>query len=367
MEKDVLKVFSALDKLNPEATFLSDASLSRVDAWFDTGSMALNAIISGSLHGGVPKGRVIGFSGPSMTGKTYIINKILGNAQREGLIPVIFDTEVAVDEDSARGVGLDPDRTKYVPVNTVGECNTQLFAFLESVEEAGMNGKFIISIDSLGNLASDKEISDAAKGKVAADMGLRAKSLKMMMRMLTFKAAKTGTTILFSNHTYDDPGALFPSLVKSQSGGKGPVYLASTLVQLATRNEKQDSDNDDDEMLPNAKKYSGATLRALTVKNRFIPPFLECELYLNFKTGLDKYSGLKDLAMGNGIIIQSGSTYALADGTKLGYYKKWKGDHDLWNEKILPELERVLAERYRYGDPTQEEGPSPESGELDQE
>ena len=122
MDKNVLKAFETLDKLNPESSFLSDASLSTVDDWYDTGCMALNAIISGSLHGGVPQGRITGFSGPSMTGKTYIINKILGNAQRKGLMPVIFDTEVAVDSESARGVGLDPDTTKYVPVNTVGEC-----------------------------------------------------------------------------------------------------------------------------------------------------------------------------------------------------------------------------------------------------
>lgn len=350
MDKDLLKAFEALDKLNPESSFLSDASLSTVDDWYDTGCMALNAIISGSLHGGVPQGRITGFSGPSMTGKTYIINKILGNAQRKGLMPVIFDTEVAVDSESARGVGLDPDTTKYVPVNTVGECRNQIFAFLDGVEKQNLYGKFIISIDSLGNLAADKEISDAEKGKFAADMGSRAKALKSMMRILTYKAAKTGTTILFSNHTYDDPAALFPTLVKAQSGGKGPVYLASTLVQLASKSEKQDAGNTDDEMLPTANKFSGATLRALTVKNRFIPPFLQCEMYLNFKTGLDKYSGLKDLAIGLGVIQQNGSTYALPDGTKLGYYKSWRKDDKLWNTSILPSLEKCLEEKYKYGD-----------------
>ena len=350
MDKSILKAFESLDKLNPEASFLTDASLSNVEDYYDTGCMALNAIVSGSLFGGVPKGRITGFSGPSMTGKTYIINKILGHAQKKGLMPVIFDTEVAVDEGSARGVGLDPDTTKYVPVNTVGECRNQMFSFLDGVEKNNLHGKFIISIDSLGNLAADKEVTDAEKGKAAMDMGMRAKSLKSMMRLLTYKAAKTGTTILFSNHTYDDPAALFPTLVKQQSGGKGPVYLASVLVQLASKNEKQDSANVDDEILPTAKNFSGATLRALTVKNRFVPPFLECEMYLNFKTGLDKYSGLKELAIGLEVIEQNGSTYALADGTKLGYYKSWRKDHNLWNTTIIPALEDALKERYKYGD-----------------
>ena len=347
-DKDLLKAFARLEKMNPDAMFLSETSLSNVDEWFDTGCMVLNAILSGSLYKGVPKGRITGFAGPSMTGKTFIINKILGNAQKTGLMPVIFDTEIAVDEKSSRNVGLDPERTKYVPVNTVEECRNQIVAFLDGVEENNLHGKFIISIDSLGNLASQKEIDDAAKGKSAMDMGMRAKSLKSMMRILTYKAAKTGTTILFANHTYDDPGAMFPTLVKSQAGGKGPVYLASTLVQLAARNEKQDDGNKSDKMLPEANKYSGSTLRALTIKNRFIPPFLECEMYLNFRTGLDKYSGLKDLAVNHDVIIQNGATYALKDGTKLGYYKNWRDDESVW-EKVLPPLEVVLNEKYRYG------------------
>ena len=349
MPTDLEKAFQQLEKLNPDATYLSESGLSTVTDHIDTGCMVLNSVISGSLYGGVPKGRISGFSGPSMTGKTYIINKILGNAQRAGYIPVVFDTEIAVDEKSAAGVGLDPEKTKYVPVNTVGECRNQIFALLEGIEQNNLQGKFIISIDSLGNLAADKEVTDAEKGKAAMDMGLRAKALKSMMRLLTYKAARTGTTILFSNHTYDDPSAMFPTLVKNQSGGKGPVYLASVLVQLACRNEKQDSGNQDDEMLPEANKFSGATLRALTVKNRFIPPFLECEMYLNFKTGLDKYSGLKDLAVNHGIIQQNGATYALSDGEKLGYYKNWREKTELWEEKILPPLEEVLKEKYCYG------------------
>jgi RecA/RadA recombinase len=348
LDKDILKVFAALDKRNPEATFLSKSALSTVNEWHDTGCMVLNAIISGSLYGGVPKGRITGFSGPSQTGKTFIINKILAHAQKNGMVPVIFDTEAAIDENCTRGVGLNPDTVKYVPVQTVEECRNQISTFLDSVKSASMEGKFIISIDSLGNLASQKEIDDAEKGKSATDMGLRAKSLKSMMRLLTFKAASAGVTILFSNHTYDDPSALFPSLVKHQSGGKGPVYLASVLVQLAKRDEKQDKADESDEMIPEANRYSGSTLRALIVKNRFIPPFLEGEMYLNYKKGLDKYSGLKEMAVNHGVIVQTGATYQLPDGTKLGYAKQWTKKDELWEETILPQLEEKLKKAYSY-------------------
>lgn len=348
IDKDILKVFESLDKQNPEAKFLSESALSTVNEWYDTGCMVLNSIISGSLYGGVPKGRITGFSGPSQTGKTFIINKILANAQKKGAVPVIFDTEAAIDENSTSGVGLDPDQVKYVPVQTVEECRNQLAAFLDSVQKTGMRDKFIVSIDSLGNLASQKELDDAEKGKTAMDMGTRAKGLKSMMRLLTFKAAAAGVTIMFSNHTYDDPAALFPSLVKNQAGGKGPVYLASVLVQLARRDEKHDKSNDEDVKIPEANKYSGATLRALTVKNRFIPPFLEGEMYLNYRNGLDKYSGLKEMAVNHGVIIQTGSTYQYPDGTKLGYAKNWTKNEDIW-KKILPELEKKLKEAYSYG------------------
>lgn len=354
IDKDVLKVFDKLEKLNPEAKFLSESALSTVNEWVDTGCMVLNAIISGSLYGGVPVGRITGFSGPSAAGKTYIINKILANAQKKGMIPVIFDTEAAIDASSTTGVGLDSDQVKYVPVQTVEDCRNQISTFLDSVMEAKMRNKFILSIDSLGNLASQKELDDTEKGKTAMDMGTRAKGLKSMMRLLTFKAAQAGVTILFSNHTYDDPSAMFPTLVKAQSGGKGPVYLASVLVQLAKRDEKHDKTNEDDEILPEANKVSGTTLRALTVKNRFVPPFLECEAYLNFKRGLDKYSGLKEMAVNHGVVEQTGSTFVLPSdkdgvpGQKLGYYKNWKNDTDLWEKTILPKLEEKLKKQYSY-------------------
>lgn len=342
------KAFAKLQKINANATVLEDNTLSNVTDWIDTGCLVLNTILSGSLYGGVPKGRITIFAGESGCGKTFILNKILANAQKKGMIPIIFDTEVAVDKTSAEGVGLDSKNVKYVPVDTVESCRNQIMTFLDGVEEEPeLHGKFIISIDSLGNLASEKEINDAGSGKGAMDMGLRAKQLKSMMRMITYKAAITGTTIIASNHTYADPGALHPTLVKQQAGGSGPIYMASILVQMAAKKEKTDSSNEKDVALTESRNYSGVTLRMLTVKNRFVPAFLQCEAYLNFKTGLDKYSGLRDIAVAHNIIQQSGATFAMGD-KKLGYYKNWRKDEDLWQE-ILVSLEESIKDKYRYG------------------
>jgi RecA/RadA recombinase len=350
---EIISAFKVLDDLNPDASFLNENTLSQVNSWIDTGCLALNAIISGSLYGGIPSGRLTGFSGPQACGKTYIINKIIANAQKEGRYAVVFDTENAVDKDTAEALGCDPSKIKYCPVETVEQCRNQVSAFLDSVIEKNLKSKFIIAIDSLGNLVSTKEMNDVAAGKEAMDMGTRAKGLKSMMRVLTLKAAKADTPIIFSNHIYANPADMYPSLIKQQSGGSGPLYLASVLVQMAVKNEKasggQNSNKDAvDDIVPIAKDINGITLRTLTIKNRFAPPFLEVEMYLNFKNGLGRYSGLLDMALGYGVIIQNGPTFALADGTKLGYYKSWRQDKDVWENKILPELEKKLQIELKY-------------------
>lgn len=342
------KAFAKLQKLNIHATTLDKNTLSNVTEWVDTGCLVLNSILSGSLYGGVPKGRITIFAGEAQCGKTFILNKVLAKAQKQGMIPVIFDTEVAIEKEGAENVGLDVSNVKYVPVDTVENCRNQITAFLDEVEkEPELHGKFIISIDSLGNLASSKEIADAEANKGAMDMGLRAKQLKSMMRIITYKAAVTGTTIICSNHTYADPGALHPTLVKQQAGGSGPMYMASLLVQMAAKKERTDTGNDADVAITESRNYSGVTLRMLTVKNRFIPAFLQAEAYLNFRTGLEKYSGLKDIAVAHGIIQQHGSTYSIGE-QKIGYYKNWRNDEELWSS-ILPKLESSINEKYRYG------------------
>lgn len=357
LTKDVLAAFKVLDDLNPDATFLDESTLSNVDSWIDTGCMALNAIISGSLYKGIPMGRITGFTGPSQSGKTLILNRIFANAQKMGMTPVIFDTEAACDKQSAENCGCDASKMKYCPVDTIEQCRNQIMAFLDSVIENNLHGKFIIGIDSLGNLISQKELNDVLNNKDAADMGTRAKALKSMLRVMTSRTAKANIPIVFTNHIYSNPTEMYPSLVKTQSGGSGPIYMASVIVQLATRQEKQDDKRDGDVILPGANKVSGITMRALTTKNRFVPPFLETEIYLNFKTGLAKYSGLLDMALGHKIVVQSGATYSLNDGVKLGYFKNWGGDVGIWEGRILPELELALnkAITFSINDETNQE------------
>jgi RecA/RadA recombinase len=344
--KDAFKV---LEELNPEATFLSENSLSSVNEWVNTGSYALNSIISGSPFKGIPMGRITGFSGPSGCGKTLILNKIASNAQKKGLNVVYFDTESALDKDTAERLGCDVSKIKHCPIEIIEDCRNQIVKFLKAVVDNKLQGKFIIIIDSLGNLVSAREAKVIEDQKDSADMGSKAVAYKSMLRAITHATSKANCPVLFSNHTYDNPASLYPTLVKSQAGGSGPLYMSSVLVQMSTKQEKAsklDNKNAVEESTAISKDVNGLTLRFVTTKNRFVTPFLETELYLNFKTGLAKYSGLLEIAEAYGVLEKQGHRYAF-NGESLGFYKDFRDNNEVW-EKILPVLDIKLQKELAF-------------------
>lgn len=356
MEKDIKSALDEIDDINPFASYLDNSSLSLVKGWIDTGSYVLNALISGSVHGGIPKGRVTMLAGESMTGKSLFVQKILANAQKEGLIPVIFDTENAIDPESAQRLGLDIANVKYVPCTSVEQTRNAIYKFLEAIKEKGLEGKFIIAVDSLGNLQSELELNRMNKESTAVDMGTRARAIKSLLQTCTNLGATTQTTVVLTNHIYDDPAAMFPSIEKNMPGGKSVVYLPSVTVQLARKPMKEDGGKiSDGKLAVSQKSYSGIIIRALTRKNRFMKQYLEGEIYLSFSKGLDRFYGLLDIAVGLGVLVQTGSTYQLEDGKKIGYYKNFRKDTSLWEETIIPKLEERIKSEWMYSNLENEE------------
>lgn len=346
--------FKVLSELNPEASFLDDNSLSSVNEWVDTGCLALNAIISGSLYGGIPMGRLTGFVGPESCGKTLMANKIMANAQKKGMHIAYFDTEGALDENTAKRLGCDTSKIKHVPSEITEQCRNQILKFLDTVVEKNLQGKVLIVIDSLGNLITAQEKKKMEDGSDTPDMGNRAKALKSMMRAITHSAAKANCPIIFTNHIYDDPSQLHPTAIKKQAGGSGPLYMSSVIVQMAKKTEKaEDSKNKDanSEVTFLSKGINGLTLRAFTTKNRFVTPFLEIEMYLNFKTGLNKYSGLLEMSEGYGVISKQGHRYVFGE-EMLGFFKDWKDNEEIWN-KLLPALEQKLQTELAFKNESQ--------------
>jgi len=349
----IAEAFKVLENLNPSAASLNDNSLSSVHDWIDTGSYALNAIISGSLYGGVPMGRLTGFVGPESCGKTLMCNKVMANAQKKGMYIAYFDTEGALDEATAKRLGCDTSKIKHVPSEITEQCRNEIVQFLSSIISNNLQGQVLIVIDSLGNLITTQEKKKIDEGSDTLDMGNRAKALKSLMRAITHSAAKANCPVIFTNHIYDDPSQLHPSAIKKQAGGSGPLYMASVIVQMAKKTEKTDDSKNKDantETTFLSKGINGMTLRTLTTKNRFVAPFLETELYLNFKTGLNKYSGLLEMAEGYGVLEKAGHRYVF-NGETLGFFKDWKDDESVWS-KILPTLEEKLRTELSFKNET---------------
>lgn len=356
---DLSGIVKDLNKLNenvPKATFLSEEALSNVKEWISTGNYALNGILSGNLRGGIPEGRVIGFSGPSGVGKSFFLCKIMKNAIKMGYQPFYFDSEGAIDNEFVARMGIDVSKVLHFPVSVIEDVEIKMKKLLDGIvlnnkkiEEINKinkaNGepeierlKCIFFLDSLGNLHTSKEEADIDSDKVAADMGMRAKAMGSFLRLITAKAAAAKVPVIFSNHTYDDPSSLYPTLVKKQSGGQKVLYMASQLVQLSQCLEKV-ADNKDEEKSSLSDKTVGRRIHALTTKNRFRVDELSIDMFLNYKTGLDPYSGLLDLAERTGYITRSGPTYYLGE-TKLGYASAFD-NKEFWDAH-LDELNVVV-------------------------
>lgn len=347
-EFNIDEAFNVIDKLNPYATFLDDGALSNITDFIDTGSYTLNAQISGKLiDGGIPMGRVTMLAGPSQTGKSYIVQNVIRNAQKKGLQVVVFDTENAIDGEGAKRLGIDISKVKYVPTRSVEECRNIIQQFLDKIMEMKQKGKVLIVIDSLANLESEMQLNRMAKDNTSADMGSFAKACKSLLKTCTRMGAFTNTPILITNHIYDDPAAMFTQLVKAMPGGRTAVYLPTVTLQLSRSPIKPEEAFEDDTLAVSQKHMAGVILKSLSVKNRIIKPDIATEMYLSFNTGLNKYHGLKELAIGFGVINQSGATYSLPDGTKLGYYKNWRNDEELWN-KLIPQIQEKINENWCY-------------------
>jgi RecA/RadA recombinase len=270
-------------------------------------------------------------------------NKIMANAQKKGMYVAYFDTEGALDEATAKRLGCNTAKIKHVPSEITEHCRNEIVQFLDTIVQNKLQGKVLIVIDSLGNLITAQEKKKIEEGSETLDMGNRSKQLKSLMRAVTHAAAKANCPVVFTNHIYEDPSQLHPTAIKKQAGGSGPLYMSSVIVQMAKKTERaEDSKNKDSNTQTTliSKGINGATLRALTTKNRFVTPFLEIEMYLNFRTGLNKFSGLLEMAEGYGVIERRGHQFAL-NGESLGFYKDWKENEEVWN-KILPLLEKKL-------------------------
>lgn len=356
-DKAFFKMMEAIDEINPYTCFLDKSKWSRIDEYIDTGSMSLNAIMSGSVYKGIPVGRIVQLAGASMTGKTFFVQNIIRNAQKMGKHVVVFDSENAIDPDGAKAMGIDTSRVKYVCTTTVENTRNAIKNYLKKVAEAGPDamGKVLIVIDSIAQLESELGEKRMSENNNAADMGNFAKSIKALMKTCINWGKITKTTFVFTNEIYDNPTQLFPSIEKDMPGGRAAIYKPTITVQLARIPTKDDDGKTIDNTLAvGQKKFGGIVLRGLTVKNRLIKQYLEANMYLSFAKGLNKYYGLLELLRGFEVVKLEGQLYFDYNGNKLGRYSSWRKDDAVW-DTLLPKLDECMAAAWPYSSVDDEE------------
>lgn len=354
-QKIIDKAWAVLDDTNPEASMLSEA-LSNINTFDDTGCCMLNALLSGRIvDGGFPEGRMTVLAAPSSVGKSYIGLQAAALAQKKGKRILIFDSENAIDREFASNLGLDVSKVKYFPVKSIEQCKNSMYAFLDFVDKQGMKGQFFILVDSLGGMMSEMDFKRLEDESTSADMGTLAKSMKGFIKMMTIMSARTKTTIVCTNHIFDNPGQMFPAIEKNMSGGKSVKYFSSTVLQLSAVQVKED-DKDrktGDEAAIGSKGMTGIAIRGLSIKNRVVKPYMEGGMYISWQKGLRKYYGLLDLAQEFDLIYnKAGKLYVRAEnegeadkyiGTKVEIQTSKK----FWDE-FIPTLQKKIDEHWTY-------------------
>ena len=285
---------------------LSDSKLFNDKDMVQTSVPALNIALSGSLFGGITPGLTF-LAGPSRTFKTNMGLKMVASYldKYPEAICVFYDSEFGVTEAYLKSMGVDPTRVLHVPVMNIEQLKFDMVQRLEAIERGE---KVIIFIDSVGNLASKKEVEDALSENSAADM-TRAKSLKSLFRMVTPYLTHKDLPCIAINHTYATM-ELYSKQV--MSGGTGGMLSANSVFIISSAQDK-DKDN----------KIEGFTFTINIEKSRYVRQRSKIPLTVRYEDGIDYYSGLLELAIEGKFITQpTKQTYQLAANLKMEPTKK---------------------------------------------
>jgi RecA/RadA recombinase len=317
---------------NDIASVVSAGIVGDCSTFVDTGSYSLNALLSGSLYGGVPSNKITCLAGSESVGKTFLALSIAKNylEQEKNNIIVYFESEGALTSDMIKDRGLDPDRIIVCPVSTVEEFRTQCVRIIDNMDS---DYNLMLFLDSLGNLSTMKEMGDVASGSDKRDM-TRAPMIRGTFRTLALKLARKNIPLIITNHTYDSIGSMFPK--KEISGGGGIKYAASVIVTMAKRKFK-----DGTEVL-------GNIVKAKLVKGRMTKEESVMEFLLDYETGLDKYYGLIALAEKYEIFKKVSTRYETPVGK--AFEKTIVNDPEKYfTEDVMKKLEESAHQEFHYG------------------
>jgi RecA/RadA recombinase len=313
------------------------SEIDETETYVDTGSYIFNALVSGSIYGGVSGNKITAIAGETSTGKTFFSLAVVKNfldTHPDGYC-LYFDTESAITKSLLESRGIDTNRLVVVNVVTVEEFRTKTLKavdiYLKKKEEERKPCIFVL--DSLGMLSTNKEINDALAEKDTRDM-TKAQLIKGAFRMLTLKLGQAKIPMLVTNHTYDSM-SLYGG--KQMSGGSGLQYAASTIIYLSKSKEKDGTE------------IIGNIIRAKTQKSRLSKENQEVQIRLFYdERGLDRYYGLLELGELGGMWKNVAGRYEI-DGKKLYAKDILKNIEKYFPPEVMEKLDVIAKGNFSYG------------------
>ena len=314
------------------------SDIDETERFIDTGSHIFNAVVSGSIYGGVSSNKITAIAGESSTGKTYfslaVVKNFLDN-NPDGYC-LYFDTEAAVTKGLLESRGIDTARLVVVNVVTIeqfrGKALKAVDIYLKTDEDERKPCMFVL--DSLGMLSTEKEITDTLNDKMVRDM-TKSQLVKGAFRMLTLKLGQANIPLIVTNHTYDVIGSYVPT--KEMGGGSGLKYAASTIIYLTKKKEKD------------GKDVIGNIIKAKTHKSRLSKENKEVEVRLYYdERGLDRYYGLLELGEIGGLWKNVAGRYEM-DGKKVYAKEIYKNPEKYFTEEVMNKLDEISKDNFSYG------------------
>ena len=323
---------SVLDKLKKASTIKESAILSKSKFFTDkdmipTGVPMINVALSGSLDGGLTPGLTM-FAGPSKHFKTafaLLMAKSYMDKYADAVV-LFYDSEFGTPQNYFEAFDIDTERVLHTPITDVEQLKHDIMSQLQNIDKGD---RVIIILDSIGNLASKKEVEDAIEGKSVADMS-RAKQIKSLFRMITPHLTLKDIPMVVVNHTYKEIG-LYPKDIVG--GGTGSYYSADTIWILGRQQDKDGTE------------IVGYNFIINVEKSRYVREKSKIPVTVSFDGGINKWSGLLDIALeGNFVAKPSNGWYAKVD-QETGEILEKKRFADTQNEEFWKDI--LASEKFK--------------------
>jgi recombination protein RecA len=305
--------------------------------WVSTGNYALNYLISGDFHKGVPLGKVTVFAGESGAGKSYICSgNLVKAAQSQGIYPILIDTENALDEKWLHALGVDTSEDKLLKLNMamiddVAKTITEFVSEYKAMPD-GEKPKVLFIIDSLGMLLTPTDVNQFEAGDLKGDMGRKPKALTALVRNCVNMFGSHNIGLVATNHTYASQDMFDPD--DKISGGQGFIYASSIVVAMRKLKLKEDEDGN------KISEVKGIRAACKIMKTRYAKPFESVQIKIPYSTGMNPYSGLLDMFEGAGLLTKEGNSlvYTKMNGEIIKKFrKKWEANDEGCLDAVMTE------------------------------